>query len=123
LSSHQAFFAKLDFIIIDGTTSVTGFNIRSGAGNVTTTTNNAHGGDVYGNQGSLSYLWEYVSGETAAVQNPTNIDTSFSRTRFVTIAQSLTFNGVYRLKVTDNVTGNIIYGPNCIVSTTHEESS
>jgi hypothetical protein len=123
LSSHQALFNKLDLLILDGTTSVSGLAQISGVGNVTTVTSSAYGGNIFGNIGSVSYLWEYVSGETASIAFSTSLNTTFSRTKFVNLGDSLVFNGIYRIKATDTSTGNIAYGPNCTVSTTHSEVS
>ena len=123
MSSHQTFFSKLDLIVVDGSTLVTGNNSRLGAGSVSTTTPSAFGGNIYGNLGSLTYLWEYVSGEPADINTPNNLSTTFTRTKFVNIGENMVFNGIYRIKITDTTTGNIIYGLGCTVSTRHRETS
>jgi hypothetical protein len=105
-----------------GSTLVTGSNSRTGAGDVTATTSLASGGTVTGGATPYTYAWEKVSGDNATANNSTFLNTTFSRTVTVGVADVIIKDGIYRLKVTD-ANGAIAYGPNCQVQTTHSESS
>lgn len=84
--------------------SVSGQRTIPGTGVVTTgpTTTTASGG-VPG----YTYAWEYVSGDTLTVTNPTSATTTFSRLA----AEGTEFIGVYRCEVTDAASG-VVYTNN-----------
>lgn len=114
----QKFYQR--FRISVSPTLVTGSNSRSGSGNVTAATNAATGTPT-GGIGIIQYQWQYVSGDTATVANPTSASTTFSRTVFVTAPNSVTRSGVYRLRAIDNNgAGDTVFSQDVTVETTHE---
>jgi len=120
--SVSSFYGTTLFSVSGGSTFVSGSSSRLGAGNVTATTGSATGGTVVGGTAPYTYLWEYVSGDAATVNTSTSLTTTFSRTVFVTVGQSIVKTGVYRLKITDANT-SVIYSALCTVQTTHAEVS
>tara|TARA_R110000787_G_scaffold36714_7_gene93591 strand:+ start:24337 stop:24714 length:378 start_codon:yes stop_codon:yes gene_type:complete len=108
--------------VTGGSTSVTGYNSRLGAGNVTTFTSSAFGGTISGGVTPYTILWEYVSGDDAGRTTGSLNSTTFSRTVAVTVGQYIVKTGVFRMKVTDDL-GTIAYGPNCTAVTQHAETT
>jgi hypothetical protein len=111
---------KSYFSVSGGTTAVSGNGDRLGSGSVSVTTGVAVVGSVVGGQSPYTFTWELVSGTAAS--HGSSGSTTFTRTANVIVGQTVTVVGVYRCKVTD-ATGAVIYGPNCTVTTFHNETS
>jgi hypothetical protein len=121
--SISSFYGTTKFSISGGTTSVSGSSSRFGAGFKTVVTSTASAGTVVGGTAPISYLWEYVSGDTGFGANSgTSSSTAFSIVLYVAGGETTVANAVWRCKVTDN-SGSIIYGPNCDVEATLVETS
>lgn len=71
-----------------------------------------------GGSGSYSYLWEHVSGTTASIETPTSAATVFRRTGMVAVPANV-LEGLFRCRITDNVTGAVAYTPNVTYRSTH----
>jgi len=110
---------KAYFTITGGSSSVSGTGNRLGVGNVSATTETATV-SLVGGQSPYTYEWELMSGTAASHSNTGS--TTFTRTTSVNVGQTVTLTGVYRCKATD-ATGAIAYGPNCTVTTFHNETS
>lgn len=100
-----------------GTVSGSETVLGPGSVSVTVVTGNANT-TVSGGQAPYTYLWEYVSGDTATALSPTSAVTAFSRT--VTQISPFTefLTGVYRCRVTD-ARSTVAYTGNVTVETTH----
>jgi hypothetical protein len=73
---------------------------------------------VSGGSAPYTYLWEYVSGDTATVLNSTNAVTAFSRTVTQISPFTVVLTGVYRCRVTDALS-TVVFTGNVTVETTH----
>lgn len=78
---------------------------RTGAGSVTTTT--ASISSVLGGNGSYTYSWDYVSGDTFTINSPGSASTTASTS--LTSGQSK--SGLYTCTVTDVATGRVTKVP------------
>jgi hypothetical protein len=110
---------KSYFTTTGGSTGVSGAGNRLGVGTVSATTETATV-SLVGGQSPYTYEWELMSGIAASHSNAGS--TTFTRTASVVVGQTVTRVGVYRCKITD-ATGAIAYGPNCTVTTYHNETS
>lgn len=120
--SMSNLWGKSSFSVSGGSTSVSGFSTRLGAGSKTVTTSSASVGTVVGGTSPYSYLWEYVSGDTFTPNTSTSNTTTFSKILTVAVGEIVEATGVYRCRVTDSAT-NVIYGPNCTVFAQLAETS
>lgn len=98
--------------------SASGSGTRTGAGTLAVTTSSVTA-SPHNASGSVTYAWQYVSGDTFTVNAPTSAATTFSKTATLgDPPDSQSFGGGYRCKVTD-ADGNVTYTATVTVSTTH----
>lgn len=109
--------APLAAVASPGTVSGSETVLGSGSVSVTVITGNATT-TASGGQTPYTYLWEYVSGDTATVLSSTNAVTAFSRTVTQTSPFTVFRTGVYRCRVTDALS-TVVFTGNVTVETTH----
>jgi hypothetical protein len=109
------------FMTTGGSTTSSQYDTRLGAGTQVVTVPSFTAGTVSGGTTPYSYLWEYVSGDTFTINSPATAATTASIPITVGIGQSVTKIGVYRCRITDGAS-TVIYGPNCSLSATLEET-
>lgn len=108
--------------VIGGSTLASGSDTRFGAGSKTVDVPSVTVGTVSGGTAPYTYLWEYVSGDVFTITDDTASATTSSISITVDVGESATKTGVYKCKVTDNVS-TVVYGPNCTLQATLTEIS
>lgn len=117
--SFSNFHGKSFFTVTGGNGLVTGSAGRAGCGTTTVTTGTSGDVTITGGVPGYGYEWQHISGVSAQIVNAGS-STVFRRTAN-NGCDSNTVVGTYRLKVTDSA-GNVAYGPNVSVETTHYNS-
>jgi hypothetical protein len=110
--------APLSASLFPSTVNGSEFVLASGTVAVTVITESVTA-TASGGQAPYTYLWEYVSGDTATATTGTSASTTFSRTVTQTSPFLVTRTGLYRCRVTDALS-TIAYTGNVTVNTTHE---
>lgn len=101
--SLRSFLGAARYRVTVDTTYVSGTCASPGA---CTATSNYATVTVVGGTAPYSYLWQYVSGDTATLLGSTTAACAFRRSVTVGTVRS----GVYQCRVTDNAS-NVIYAP------------
>ena len=91
----------------------------SGSGTTTSITSNSSTASPSGGSGSFSYAWEKVSGGAITAVSASNATSTF---RGTSMASGETRTATFRCKVTDNVTGTIVYTNNVSITVTRTAS-